>query len=108
MIESKIGQRAGGVFFLACGSALAGWSWYTAIERGQYNLKAALLGPGLAVAGLTLLFFPLDYALHRTRYNTANPPTFAQYPMSWKVLTIVAFAAGATNWLALHSLGFSE
>ena len=104
MIESKVGQRVGGVFFLVCGSALAGWSWYTAIERGDYNLKAALLGPGLAIAGLAPLLFPLDYQQHRERYSTEKPPTFAQYPMIWKLLAILAFAAVGGNWLALRSL----
>ena len=103
MIESKIGQRAGGVFFLICGSALAGWSWYTAIERGQYNLKAALLGPGLAVAGLAMLVSPLDYKQHRARYGTEQPLTFSHYPMIGKIGVLVAFAAAGLNWLALSS-----
>lgn len=101
MIESKIGQRVVGLFLLLVGGGLTAWSWYTAVNDGNYYRKAAALLPVVAVAGLGMLLFPIDMERLRAEHGVDRPQKLAHYPRAWKVLFVVAILAGLGNWLAI-------
>ncbi len=54
MIQSKLGQRFGGLFLLLLGGGFTIWSWYTALTEGYYYRKAVAFFPAFAVVGLGL------------------------------------------------------
>lgn len=101
LIESKLGQRLGGLFFLILGSGFTVWSWYTALNEGYYYRKAVAVFPGIAVIGLGMLFYPIDMEQFRATYGVDRPNQFAHYPIEWKVLFFVALAAGLGNWFVI-------
>jgi hypothetical protein len=104
VIKSKIGQRLVGLFVLVLGGGFTAWSWYTALTEGYYYRKAVALFPVLAIAGLGLLLFPIDGDRLRAEHGVETPQSLAHYPLAWKVLFVVALAAGLGNWLALSRL----
>ncbi len=104
MIESKIGQRLVGLFLLAVGLGFTAWSWHTALNEGHYYSKAVALFPVFAVTGLGLLLFPIDVNRLRAEHGVDKPQSFAHYPLAWKVLFVVALAAGLGNWLAIAQM----
>jgi hypothetical protein len=104
MIESKIGQRLAGLFLFLLGGGFTGWSWYTALNEGDYYERAVAFFPVFAVFGLALLVFPIDMARVRAEHGVDRPQKFAHYPLTWKVLAVVAVAAGLGNWWAISQL----
>jgi ABC-type Fe3+-siderophore transport system permease subunit len=51
-------QRLGGAFIALLSGAFVAWSWYTALTRGYYYRKAALIFPAFLVIGVALLLIP--------------------------------------------------
>lgn len=101
MIQSKTGQRVVGLLFLLVSGGFTVYSWYTVIHEGYYHRAAAVLFPTMAVAGLGLLFFPIDYDRLRREHGVEELKKFAHYPPEWKILFFVALAAGLGNWMAI-------
>lgn len=101
MIESKIAQRLVGLFLLVLSGGFTAWTWYTALNEGYFDAKAAGIGPIVAVAGLALLLFPMDMAKFCAEHGVDKPTTWAHYPLAWKALFVVAVLAGVGNWLVL-------
>jgi hypothetical protein len=95
-------QRLGGALMaLLCGGFVA-WTWYTALTRGYYYQKAAMIFPAFLVIGLALVAIP-GYREERiargedvSRLEGARLIT----PRWWAVLAL-AVAAGAVNWALL-------
>jgi hypothetical protein len=98
MIKSKIGQRIIGLFVLSFGSGFTIWSWYTAMNEGYYYPKAAVIFPAFGVLGLSLLLFPLDPDHLMAVHGVEKPTRLSHYPFIWKVMLVVALAAGFGNW----------
>ena len=101
MIESKTGQRIAGVVLLIISGGATGGIWYTALTEGYYYPKLAALAPALAVLSLALLLFPLDMEEFRAEHGVDRPQKLAHYPTEWKLMFVLALAAGLGNWLAL-------
>jgi hypothetical protein len=101
LVQSKIGQRIMGFFVFLLGSGFTAWSWYTALNDGYYYVKAAALFPVLAVVGLAAILFPIDVERLRNEHGVDKPTKFAHYPQEWKIVIVVAVAAGLGNLLAI-------
>ncbi len=102
MLPSHFGQRMVGLIFLLVGVGLTGWTWYTALAEGYFYRKIAAISPIFAILGAAALLFPLDEDGLWGEFSLARPERFAHYPMSWKILTVVAIVAGLGNWLVLE------
>jgi hypothetical protein len=51
-------QRLGGAFIALLSGSFVAWGWYTALTRGYYYRKAALIFPAFLVIGIALLAIP--------------------------------------------------
>ncbi|HEX5271683.1 MAG TPA: hypothetical protein VFW33_14395 [Gemmataceae bacterium] len=100
-LQTKGGQRVVGLLLFALGGGATAWSWYTALTAGYYYRKAVVAFPAFAVAGLGLLLFPIDADKLWAEHGVDRPQKFAHYPLSWKVLFVLALLAAVGNWLAI-------
>ena len=101
MFRSKLGQRLGGLILLAMGGGLTVWVWHTALTEGYYYGKAAFLFPCLAVFGLAGILFPIDVDKFRAEHGVEQATSFRQFPAAWKVVFVLALAAGFGNCFLL-------
>jgi hypothetical protein len=104
MIRSKFAQRLMGLLLVALSGGFTGWGWYTALNEGYYYHAAAALFPALAVLGLAMILFPIDPDEFRKKHGVDRIQNFGQMPPAWKVLFIIAIAAGVLNWALLANL----
>jgi hypothetical protein len=101
VIESKSGQRLAGVVFLAGGVGFTIWSWHDALTEGYYYPRMAAFFPAFAVVGLGMVLFLIDRDCLRAEHGVDRPRSLAHYPLEWKILFVVALAAGLGNWYLL-------
>jgi hypothetical protein len=101
MVRSKLGQRLGGLIILALGAGATAWVWYTALTEGYHYRKAAFVFPCLAVFGLAGILFPIDVDRFRAEHGVEQATSFRQFPPAWKVVFVLALAAGFGNCFLL-------
>mgnify|MGYP001128323328 CR=1 FL=1 len=51
-------QRLGGAFIALLSGGFVAWNWHTALTRGYFYQKAALLFPAFLVIGVALILIP--------------------------------------------------
>jgi hypothetical protein len=95
-------QRIGGVFLTLLSGGFVAWTWFTALRRGYYYPKAAVIFPAFLVIGLALIAIPGYREERIARGEDVSQLQGAQLitPRWWAVLAI-ALAAGFGNWLLL-------
>jgi len=95
-------QRIGGAFIALLSAAFVAWTWFTALNRGYYYPKAAMIFPAFLVIGVALLLIPGYREERIARGEDVSRLQGAQLitPRWWAVLAM-ALAAGAGNWIAL-------
>ena len=101
MVKSKTGQRFGGLFLFAVGVGFTLWSWHTLLTENYYYPKVAALFPAIAVCGLCVFIFPLNYDRLHAEHGVDKPTKFVHYPLEWKLFFFLALAAGLINWFAI-------
>ncbi len=101
MIESKFGQRLSGVLLIVIGGLATAGVWRTALNDGYYFLSLVILMPSLAVMDLGPLLFPIDMDRLRADYGIDKPEAWEHYPLSWKIVIVLAVAAALANWYAI-------
>jgi hypothetical protein len=77
MQADDFGSRAAGVLCAVIGTVLTIWAWRSALGDGQYDLKAAIVGPTVLALGVGLLIhgkgIPTSGATRLTRiYGVAG------------------------------------
>ena len=95
-------QRIGGVLIALLSGGFLAWTWYTALTRGYYYRKAALIFPAFLVIGVALLAIPGYREERIARGEDVSRLEGMQLitPRWWAVLAL-ALAASAANWFLL-------
>ena len=75
--------------------------WYTAINEGYYYVKAAAIFPAFALLGLGMILFPMDMDRLKAEHGVDKPTSLAHYPLSAKLIIVLALVAGLGNWWAI-------
>jgi len=101
MIRSAFGQRAVGLILVT----ICVWStvdeWKSAIYEGFYHPKYSVLFPCLAVAGLGLLLFPMDYERLKAEHGVDRPQSFWHLTPLWQIWLFLAIIVALGNWYAI-------
>ena len=102
MITSKPAQRLFGMLLLAyCGGCVV-WDWHEALHNGDRgNIELNGLSAGLAVGGLGMILFPIDWEKLREEQGVVKVSRFAHMPGEWKVLFILAVVIGVANGIGI-------
>jgi hypothetical protein len=92
----------GGALIALLSAAFVAWTWHTALTRGYYYPKAAMIFPAFLVIGLALLAIPGYREERIARGEDVSRLQGSQLitPRWWAVLAL-ALAAGFGNWLLL-------
>lgn len=100
------GQRIGGVLMAALGLGSTSWGWYTALWKGYFYPKAALLMPVFFVLGTSLIVFPgyREERLARGEDVSALRGWDLLTPR-WKIILAAALVLGGVNCAALSLFG---
>ena len=95
-------QRIGGALIAALSGAFVVWTWHTALTRGYYYRKAALIFPAFLVIGLALLAIPgyREERIARGEDVSRLEGMRLITPRWWAVLAVAMLAACA-NWFLL-------
>ena len=102
LMQSKLAQQVIGAFMLVLCAAYVGMAWDDAIEHGAHgNPKANAFAAGMAVAGLGMVVFPIDWEQFRGEHGEARLTKFAQMSGAWKFLFVAGLAIGMANGVAL-------
>lgn len=104
MIRSKVGQRVLGCFLLVLSVSFIIWEWRRALNEGYYHRNAVVLFPFGAVCGVGLILFPVDYDRLMAEHGVDRVRGFSHMPPAWRVLALLAVAAGLANWFAIANL----
>ncbi len=95
------GQRLIGLVLLViCGAATA-VIWHWAMTQGQYSRAAAALLPALAIIGLGLALFPIDFERIQSEVTLREDRLFPEVPIAWQYILLAAVLAGLGNWYAI-------
>jgi len=87
-----VNSRAAGVLCFVLGTGLAIWAWRDALTDGHYGLKAAVIGPTVAVIGLGLL-------IHGKGIPTSG---------ATRLTRIYGVAGGLATIVNLYAVGFFQ
>jgi hypothetical protein len=101
-MPSRRVQRCGGAFFIVLGPLLTTCYWQAARRGDELGGEGSAVFPVAAVMGIALLLFPIDKEELLAKHGVNRPQGFRHYPLSWKVLSVIAIAAGILNFLALE------
>jgi hypothetical protein len=95
-------QRLGGALIALLSGGFGAWTWYTALARGYYYPKAAMIFPAFLVIGLALLAIPGYREERIARGEDVSRLQGMQLitPRWWAVLAL-ALAAGFGDWALL-------
>jgi len=95
-------QRIGGALIALLSAGFLAWTWYTALTRGYYYRKAALIFPAFLVIGVALLAIPGYREERIARGEDVSGLQGMQLitPRWWAVLA-AALAASVANWILL-------
>jgi len=95
-------QRVGGALIALLSAGFLAWTWYTALTRGYYYRKAALIFPAFLVLGIALLAIPGYREERVARGEDVSGLQGMQLitPRWWAVLA-TALAASFVNWFLL-------
>ena len=95
-------QQSGGVLIALTGAGFTIWSWYTALYKGYFYNKAAMIFPAFCILGLGLILFP-GYREERVLRgeDISLLKGMALLTMRWRVILFIALAAGGVNYLML-------
>lgn len=95
-------QRVGGVLISLLSAAFLAWTWYTALTRGYYYRKAALIFPAFLVIGVALLAIP-GYREERIARgeDVSRLEGMALITPRWWAVLALAMAASFANWFLL-------
>lgn len=98
-------QRLGGAFIALLSGGFLAWTWYTALTRGYFYRKAAMLFPAFLVIGLALVAIPgyREERIARGEDVSRLSGSKLVTPRWWAVL-VLALAAGVVNELLLHGV----
>jgi hypothetical protein len=99
-MNSKLKVRLGGVFLVAVGTWLFVSEWQDALTSGIYHPKISALAPVVIVLGVMLLIYPITKQEMREKYGT-DQLRWSHMNGPQKILTVLAFASGAVNWLLI-------
>jgi hypothetical protein len=96
-------QRLGGLLLAAIGAAFTAWSWHTALNEGYFYMKAALTFPSVLVVGLALIAIPgYTEERHLRGEDVSQMEGWRLITARWWAVMLIAGAASAVNFLALH------
>src|SRR5439155_5011440 len=84
-----------------CGGCVA-WGWHSALDQGDRgNIELNGLAAALAVGGLGMILFPIDWTKFREQHGIVTVTKFAHMPGEWKILFILAVAGGFSNGISI-------
>lgn len=97
-------QRLGGALIVLLSGGFVAWSWYTALARGYYYRRAALVFPAFLVIGVALMVIPGYREERVARGEDVSRLQGMQLitPRWWAVLAL-AVAASIVNALLLKA-----
>jgi hypothetical protein len=95
-------QRLGGAFMALLGAAFTAWTWYTAVAKGYFYLKAAAIFPAFLVIGAALIAFP-GYREERLARgeDISRLEGMKLLTPRWRAILAIALAAGFGNYALL-------
>jgi ABC-type Fe3+-siderophore transport system permease subunit len=95
-------QRVGGILIALLSAGFVAWTWYTALTRGYYYRKAALIFPAFAVIGIALALIP-GYREERIARgeDVSRLQGMQLITLRWWAVLAAALAASLANWLLL-------
>lgn len=95
-------QQFGGMIIALTGAGFSTWGWYTALYKGYFYNKAAMIFPAFCVLGLGLILFP-GYKEERVLHgeDISRLKGMALLTLRWRVILFLALAAGGANYLML-------
>jgi hypothetical protein len=95
-------QRLGGAFIALLSASFVAWTWYTALTRGYYYRKAALIFPAFLVIGLALIGIP-GYREERVARgeDVSQLQGMQLITARWWAVLAAALAAAIGNWILL-------
>lgn len=98
-------QRLGGAFIALLSGGFLAWTWYTALTRGYFYSKAAMIFPAFLVIGVALMLIPGYREERIARGEDVSQLTGSRLitPRWWAVI-VVAFAASLLNTLLLNGV----
>ncbi len=98
----KLQQVFGGVM-LALGGGVTCWSWFTALSRGYYYPKAAVIFPAFAVVGLALIFIPGYREERIARGEDISQLSGTQLlTRRWWIVLAIAMIVGMANFFLIR------
>lgn len=95
----------GGAFIALLSAGFLAWTWYTALERGYFYEKAALIFPAFLVLGVALVLIPGYREERIARGQDISRIRGSQLitPRWWAVI-VLALAASIINELLLYGV----
>jgi len=102
-MEIRRKQQLFGIFTVLLSAGFSTWSWYTAIVRGYFYVKASIIFPAFLVIGAAILFLPgyREERLARGEDISALTGYKLITPRWWTVL-VLALGLGIVNYALLN------
>jgi len=98
-------QRLGGAFIALLSGGFVAWTWYTALTRGYFYEKAAMIFPAFLVIGLALVAIPGYREERIARGEDVSRLSGSKLITArWWTVLALALAAGAINAFLLHGV----
>jgi hypothetical protein len=104
-MESGRKQKIFGLLMALFSAGFILWSWYTAIVRGYFYIKAGVIFPAFLVIGMALIFIP-GYREERlaSGEDISNLHGYKLITKRWWAVLIVGSGLGLANYIALRFL----
>lgn len=98
-------QRLGGAFMALLSTAFLAWTWYTALTRGYFYRRAAMIFPAFFVLGVALMLIPgyREERIARGQDISRLSGSRLITPRWWAVI-VLALAATILNELLLYGV----
>ncbi|HYH78784.1 MAG TPA: hypothetical protein VEX86_03285 [Longimicrobium sp.] len=95
-------QRLAGALIALLSAGFVAWTWYTALTRGYYYRKAALIFPAFLVIGVALLAIP-GYREERVARgeDVSRLEGMGLITPRWWAVLALAMGAASANWFLL-------